>query len=242
VSDPDKRAQVRYPAALRVKLKYPDVETFIQKYASNISEGGIFVASKNLPEVGTHLRFEFLLAASDSMTSIIRGEGEVRWLRTDENASASQPMGMGIEFTELDGDSRAIVRRALAYRAQTSGEGATKELEAEPATRLTRTTDVPPDLQTLASKPREATAAAPVAPEFNGATPTPPISRSMAERDLTVIARESGLSEADINEILTRYDSRPIDFSSVAKLAATVDDEPEVSKSEALVRLRELLK
>ena len=31
---------------MRIRLKYPDLETFIQKYAVNISRGGIFIATK----------------------------------------------------------------------------------------------------------------------------------------------------------------------------------------------------
>ena len=65
---------------MRIKLKYPDVETFIQKYAVNISRGGIFIATKQPKPVGTFVKFEFLLSDATT-TSIIRGEGQVQWTK-----------------------------------------------------------------------------------------------------------------------------------------------------------------
>ena len=58
----DTRVGDRQPTSMRIRLKYPDVETFISKYAVNISRGGIFIATKTPKAVGTHLKFEFMLA------------------------------------------------------------------------------------------------------------------------------------------------------------------------------------
>jgi uncharacterized protein (TIGR02266 family) len=103
---------------MRIKLKYPDVETFIQKYAVNISRGGIFIATKTPKPVGTALRFEFLLANSDAGQSIIRGEGQVQWTREFDPQQPNKAHGMGVRFLRLDEESQAIVDRALAWRAQ----------------------------------------------------------------------------------------------------------------------------
>src|SRR3954470_8808385 len=102
---------------MRIKLKSPDVETFIQKYAVNISRGGIFVATKQPKAVGTALRFEFLLANSDAGESIIRGEGQVQWTREFDPTQPQKPHGMGIRFTKLDVESQALIERALRWRA-----------------------------------------------------------------------------------------------------------------------------
>ena len=102
---------------MRIKLKYPDVETFIQKYAVNISRGGIFIATKQPKPVGTFVKFEFLL--SDATTSsIIRGEGQVQWTKEYDPAHPNKAHGMGVKFSRLDADSQGVIDRALRWRAE----------------------------------------------------------------------------------------------------------------------------
>jgi uncharacterized protein (TIGR02266 family) len=105
---------------MRIKLKYPDVETFIQKYAVNISRGGIFIATKQPKPIGTNIKFEFLLADATG-TSVIRGEGQVQWTREYDATQPTKAHGMGVKFTRLDPESQIVVDRALAFRAQAGG-------------------------------------------------------------------------------------------------------------------------
>lgn len=114
----DSRVGDRQAALLRIKLKYGDVDTFIEKYAVNISRGGIFIASRTPKAVGTTVRFEFLLAQGAEGVSIIRGEGQVQWVREFDPAQPQRPHGMGLRFTQLDGESQKIIDRALAWRQQ----------------------------------------------------------------------------------------------------------------------------
>ena len=101
---------------MRIKLKYPDVETFIQKYAVNISRGGIFIATKQPKAVGTFVRFEFLLSDATT-TSIIRGEGQVQWTKEYDPKQPNKAHGMGVKFSRLDAGSQAVIDRALRWRA-----------------------------------------------------------------------------------------------------------------------------
>ena len=102
---------------MRIKLKYPDVETFIQKYAVNISRGGIFIATKQPKPVGTFVKFEFLLSDAGS-SSIIRGEGQVQWTKEYDPAHPMKAHGMGVKFSRLDADSQSVIDRALRWRAE----------------------------------------------------------------------------------------------------------------------------
>ncbi len=102
---------------MRIKLKYPDVDTFIQKYAVNISRGGIFIATKQPKPVGTFVKFEFLLSDAGG-TSIIRGEGQVQWTKEFDPEHPGKPHGMGVKFSRLDRDSQAVIDRALKWRAE----------------------------------------------------------------------------------------------------------------------------
>jgi len=102
---------------MRIKLKYPDVETFIQKYAVNISRGGIFIATKSPKPVGTFVKFEFLLSDAGS-SSIIRGEGQVQWTKEFDPAHPMKAHGMGVKFSRLDAESQGVIDRALRWRAE----------------------------------------------------------------------------------------------------------------------------
>jgi uncharacterized protein (TIGR02266 family) len=118
---------------MRIKLKYPDVDTFIQKYAANVSKGGIFIATRSPKAVGTALRFEFVLAGGQG-ESVIRGEGVVQWTREFDPTQPTRPHGMGVKFTRIDAESMEIVERALAFRArQKEGRGDSQAIPTQPA-------------------------------------------------------------------------------------------------------------
>ena len=119
MADNDKRGADRVPAALRLKLRYTDVESFIDKYAANVSKGGIFIASRAPKPVGSVLRFEFQLADG---SPVVRGEGKVVWIKNFDPAQPQKPHGMGIKFTRLDSQSKAILDRMIAIKAQARAE------------------------------------------------------------------------------------------------------------------------
>ncbi len=109
----DKRAERRVPVALRIRLRYSDVDQFISKFAINISRGGMFLSSRNPKPIGTHLQFEMRLA-DDS--PVIEGTGEVRWIREYDRHQPNQPHGMGIRFYELKPDSHVVLERIIEHR------------------------------------------------------------------------------------------------------------------------------
>ena len=100
--------------AIRFRLQYPDVETFIAKYATNISEGGIFLASLDPPEVGSQVRFELIIA--DSLT-LLHGEGEVVWIAPFDPMNPMAVCGMSLRFSRLDAEGQQLIARVLQYKA-----------------------------------------------------------------------------------------------------------------------------
>ena len=66
----------RVSVALKVNLKYPDRETFEERFAQNISANGIFIRAKDPLPVGSEINFEYRL--SDT-SSIMSGVGVVRF-------------------------------------------------------------------------------------------------------------------------------------------------------------------
>ena len=104
-------------STLRVKLRYPDVATFLVKYGPNLSRGGVFIGTKTPKAVGTSVRFDFVLVHDDVETSVLRGEGVVHFVREPAPDAPSRTPGMGLRFMKLYDDGQALVDRALALRA-----------------------------------------------------------------------------------------------------------------------------
>ena len=77
-------------------------------YAVNIGNGGLYVATENTLVVGTNLYLELIVPGSDNPT---RCRGQVTWLNTRINSLRPDlPIGIGIEFTEMDGVARKELR------------------------------------------------------------------------------------------------------------------------------------
>src|SRR5687768_4465992 len=119
MNDEDKRANRRVPVALRNRLRYQQVDQFISKFAVNVSRGGMFLSSRNPKPIGTKLQFEMRLA-DDS--PVIEGSGEVRWIREYDRARPNEPYGMGIRFTQLSPESRALIERIIEHRRSLGAE------------------------------------------------------------------------------------------------------------------------
>jgi uncharacterized protein (TIGR02266 family) len=101
---------------VRVRLRYPDLETFVEKYAPNVTRGGIFLASREPRPVGEVLRFEVLLRQGGPVLS---GEGRVTWVKEFNPAEPHRPYGMGVQFLYVDPDARPVLERLLEKKQQT---------------------------------------------------------------------------------------------------------------------------
>lgn len=104
----DRRREPRKPVGLLVRLKHPDVGAFVASFATNISANGMQIRTRAPKPVGTVVRFDIQIAEGQR---VMRGEAIVRWARTQD--SEDGPPGMGLEFTELDEATRAIVNRMV---------------------------------------------------------------------------------------------------------------------------------
>jgi molecular chaperone DnaK len=99
---------------LLLKLSYGTVEEFVERFASNISRGGLFIRTREPKPVGTLLAFELRLHGGET---VVRGQGVVRWIqREDPAAHPPTAPGMGVQFLELDARSREIVERMVTLR------------------------------------------------------------------------------------------------------------------------------
>ncbi len=125
----DRRSEKRVVVAFRVKLKYPDLDTFVERYAKNVSRKGVFVASKKPRPKGTKVRFELLL--SDG-TAALKGEGVVQWVKPFDPDHPKKPHGMGIKFTKLTPESQEVLDRILSLKESRSPAAADESAAVGP--------------------------------------------------------------------------------------------------------------
>lgn len=94
---------------LLINEEFGSIDDFIAEYVSDISRGGVFIRSKQPLPVGTKVNLKFSVILEDFHT--IEGEGEV--VRVVDDA---EPHGMGVVFTELTDESRAIIEELVRRR------------------------------------------------------------------------------------------------------------------------------
>jgi molecular chaperone DnaK len=98
------------PIPLRLKLSYSTEEEFLVRFGPSLSQGGVFVSTKNPKPQGALLAFQFVLADG---TTVLAGEGKV--VRSTPPGGEGRP-GMVLRFIDLDSHSRKLIDRATAVR------------------------------------------------------------------------------------------------------------------------------
>lgn len=92
---------------VEVNREFDCIEEYIAEYVSNISQGGVFIRSKNPLSLGTRVELRFTIIEED--LRIVEGEGEVVRVELDEGS-----MGMGVAFTRLSAQSKSLIDRILS--------------------------------------------------------------------------------------------------------------------------------
>ncbi|MEZ4366780.1 MAG: TIGR02266 family protein [Kofleriaceae bacterium] len=121
-----KRTQV----SLKIKFKSETLEAFIERYAVDVSQGGIFIRTKEPQAVGTSMKFEFQLK---DQTPLIAGEGTVVWTRENDPTRPNAAPGMGVRFDKLADGSQEVLEKILAEKAR-MGPSRAQAAETKPPT------------------------------------------------------------------------------------------------------------
>lgn len=111
----EKRGAQRVP--VRLEVNFQSIDSFLSEYAMNISQGGMFVSTRNPLETGTKLSLQISLPEAKVPIKI---QGEVAWAIPYEKSSSVIP-GMGIKFKELnDGDRAQLEEFIEKLRSQSA--------------------------------------------------------------------------------------------------------------------------
>jgi uncharacterized protein (TIGR02266 family) len=104
-----RRGSPRHFADLDVSLGSD--HNFYAGLTENLSVSGVFVATHRLRAIGESL--EICIHLPDGAE--VRGIGQVRWVRTYDELSATPP-GMGVRFIELEPDAMDAIESFLSQR------------------------------------------------------------------------------------------------------------------------------
>lgn len=91
------RRPVRVPFV--VEVSSASSHEFWTGFTSNLSAGGVFVATPAPVALGTIVQFEMRLPGNGATYPV---KGEVRWQRAEDASNPNSPPGIGIRFIDLD--------------------------------------------------------------------------------------------------------------------------------------------
>ncbi len=107
----EKRRHPRAPLNVLVQFRFDTFDEFLAEYSMNISPGGIFICTEEPREEGAIIYLQFALRDG---SKLIEGMGKV--VRVNPPGNARGPSGMGIEFTNFDDESMALISEICAHR------------------------------------------------------------------------------------------------------------------------------
>ena len=110
-SSVERRRYPRVPLNLLIQYRSESFEKFMSEYASDISEGGMFIRTDEPREEGSMVYLQFTL---EDGTKLIEGLGRIVRVNPD---GGENPRGIGVEFVNFDEHSRALIQAIIGERA-----------------------------------------------------------------------------------------------------------------------------
>jgi uncharacterized protein (TIGR02266 family) len=101
---------------LMVRVDYKTVDELFSEFARNINEGGMFVETDTPPEPGCAVALQFRIPGSAEPIAVLG-----RVVRTTAG-NREEPPGMGIEFDNLDAQSRDLINQLVRSLRVGSGD------------------------------------------------------------------------------------------------------------------------
>ncbi|MBI2218641.1 MAG: TIGR02266 family protein [Candidatus Rokubacteria bacterium] len=98
----ERRSQAR--VSVSIQIHYQTVDAVFTEFATNISEGGVYIESAVPLPVGTRVTIEFFLP---NRPRPIQVSGEV--VRVNDEGTERIPRGMAIGFEPLDAQTKAEI-------------------------------------------------------------------------------------------------------------------------------------
>ncbi|MEJ7599413.1 MAG: hypothetical protein WKG01_16015 [Kofleriaceae bacterium] len=111
---PDEPSGVRpAPVVLRIKLRYDDVESMVQRFAPNVGKSGLFLPTKAPQPIGTEVKFELRL---NNDQVVLVGLGRVKSMTPADPTPSKRAFGNSIELMRVSPQGRDLIMKLLARR------------------------------------------------------------------------------------------------------------------------------
>jgi uncharacterized protein (TIGR02266 family) len=107
----DRRGRARRD--IHVELGIQSDTNFYTGFACDISSGGLFIATYDLPRVGTEVSVNFRLPGGPLMSL----QGVVRWVREPDDREPDLTPGMGVAFARLSPDEARAINAYISQHA-----------------------------------------------------------------------------------------------------------------------------
>ncbi len=101
------------PVVLRIKLRYDDIDTMVQRFAPNVGRSGLFLPTRSLQPVGTEIKFELRIANDQP---VLVGLGRVKAAKAPDPENPRAAFGMAIELMRVTREGRAVIIRMIERR------------------------------------------------------------------------------------------------------------------------------
>jgi uncharacterized protein (TIGR02266 family) len=110
-SPADRRQEPRY--AVAVAVTFESDHNFYTGLTSDLSGGGLFVATHQIRSVGERVQLHFTLP---TLREPIEAVTEVRWVRATPMPGGGGEAGMGLQFLQLSPQAREAIKVFLKKR------------------------------------------------------------------------------------------------------------------------------
>ena len=93
-----------------IRVDYGSVDELFSEFTRDINEGGLFIETDSPLELGSRVGLQFTLPES---AETFHATGTVMWVRPRVDESTGEPIGMGVEFDELDAEERSKINELV---------------------------------------------------------------------------------------------------------------------------------
>lgn len=101
------------PVVLRIKLRYDDLDTMVQRFAPNVGKSGLFLPTKAPQPLGTEVKFELRL---NNDQVVLVGLGRVKSVQPFDALQPKLAFGNSIELMRVSPQGRDLIMKMLARR------------------------------------------------------------------------------------------------------------------------------
>mgnify|MGYP002642205727 CR=1 FL=1 len=91
---------------LRFNIESDQAPSFWTGLARNISSGGLFVNTYNIPEIGSHIEVRFWVPFQKEAFDL---RAEVVWARGDDVAADPNDVGFGARFVDIEPETKKVL-------------------------------------------------------------------------------------------------------------------------------------